>query len=612
MRQFDALAAGGGDADTVRVLRNAEQSKHLLRLRALFEAPEFIDPTAFDLLTELQRHAPDAVSEVLRYPHVCAWAVGCLQRMCGSEGCADGLTPDVTHLSAVAAVAAARSGVEMTIPVPIRQGIVALPSLGCAAVGSKTLNGLAGARSRRGILEIATGDKRVVVPRDPETDGPHWHGLRRLRATSAGQHLELYLDDLDPFRDRHGLGAASRLDAAEVAAWQRTLDDAWAILVRHHEDRAKAIATGLTTIVPLATRGRRGLSVTAADAPGAVAMTRPSEGLLLAEGLVHEFQHAKLGALLGLVPLYDTEGDERFYAPWRDDPRPIGGLLQGTYAYLAVTDFWSRQFQASSGADAEFAQFEFALWRKETWRTTSVLQDSGRLTPLGTRFVAGMRATLERLRRVRVSARVAALAEDAAADHAVAWRMRHVRPDPQEVDKIAQACPAEMFNAPAPTTIARHSGVTPDGSHARADLRRLSLRDPARFQRLSTDHEALRAEVSGATMGDLAHVQGDHATALRHYQALAGAEPERDDGWVGWAVTSRRGEADATTHILSTRPEMVAAVHRRVREITGCSPDALELMTWLEKRSSTKSLASFSRSGQRQVLTAACAECRNR
>lgn len=49
----------------------------------------------------------------------------------------------------------------------------------------------------------------------------------------------------------------------------------------------------------------------------------------------------------------------RYYAPWREDPRPISGLLQRTYAFLEVSAFWQRQ--SVNGAlrgerDSEFAR----------------------------------------------------------------------------------------------------------------------------------------------------------------------------------------------------------------------------------------------------------------
>ncbi len=44
-----------------------------------------------------------------------------------------------------------------------------------------------------------------------------------------------------------------------------------------------------------------------------------------------------------LVPLVRYDRTETYYAPWRPDPRPAHGLLQGAYAYLGVTEFWQRQ-----------------------------------------------------------------------------------------------------------------------------------------------------------------------------------------------------------------------------------------------------------------------------
>ena len=50
----------------------------------------------------------------------------------------------------------------------------------------------------------------------------------------------------------------------------------------------------------------------------------------LAAALVHEVQHSKLNAVIDIVPLVRPGvGHRRYYAPWRDDPRPPAGLLQG-------------------------------------------------------------------------------------------------------------------------------------------------------------------------------------------------------------------------------------------------------------------------------------------
>ena len=70
----------------------------------------------------------------------------------------------------------------------------------------------------------------------------------------------------------------------------------------------------------------------------------------MAETLVHEFQHVKLCGLLDMVPLA-ASGAEKVYAPWRQDPRPAGGLLQGIYAHLGIVRFWQSQRQAETDPD---------------------------------------------------------------------------------------------------------------------------------------------------------------------------------------------------------------------------------------------------------------------
>lgn len=55
--------------------------------------------------------------------------------------------------------------------------------------------------------------------------------------------------------------------------------------------------------------------------------------------VAHEVQHVKLGALLDLVELIKPDDGSRCYVPWRLDPQPTDGLLQGDSAYLDVSGF---------------------------------------------------------------------------------------------------------------------------------------------------------------------------------------------------------------------------------------------------------------------------------
>jgi uncharacterized protein len=111
--------------------------------------------------------------------------------------------------------------------------------------------------------------------------------------------------------------------------------------------------------------------------------------------ILHEFQHVKLGAILDFADLYDGSDDRLYHAPWRRDPRPLEGLLQGTYAHIAVADFWLRRTRDPEPDAAAEAARHFGDWYPKTLAAARTLQDSGSLTGLGEQFVASMRRTLE-------------------------------------------------------------------------------------------------------------------------------------------------------------------------------------------------------------------------
>src|SRR5581483_603165 len=98
--------------------------------------------------------------------------------------------------------------------------------------------------------------------------------------------------------------------------------------------------------------------------------------------LAHELQHLKLGALLDIVTLALPDDGRRYYAPWRDDPRPLGGLLQGAYAYFGVSGFWRPHWPSrhSDPADGLLAQ---ALSSSVRWLVRSA---PGRTSPCHSRL----------------------------------------------------------------------------------------------------------------------------------------------------------------------------------------------------------------------------------
>jgi uncharacterized protein len=413
---FDALAAGGGGPAAIRELAINQHSKHAFLLEGVFGAardsggPDTFASRGYQLLTAAQRQDLAAASKVVRYPSVGAWALRTMHALRVSPPLS-GAEP--AGLSLVAAAAAICSRLTAEIEVPVTAGIVVLPSLGAAEVPGQT----AVVRIVGGAAEILSAGRRITVPADPHRDTPGWRGLRRIRAGS----LDVLVDDLDPFR-MPGMGnVAPRLSDTEADGWETVVRDAWPLLESRCHDMAVEAAAAITVIVPLRRPASGQVSSTSAEAFGAISMSPPADRLSCAVTLAHELQHLKLSALLSMVPLTTADDGRRYYAPWRDDPRPVCGLLQGAYAYLGVSGFWRRQRQSMAGADRYRADKEFARWRASVAQAIETLLACGQLTPQGVDFVGRMSKTLGAWQAEPVSHEAQAAARRESSLHRARW-----------------------------------------------------------------------------------------------------------------------------------------------------------------------------------------------
>ena len=414
---FDALAAGRGDAGAVAQLIPGQRSRlrvllASLRERAIRGADEaFL--AGWDLLTAVQRDDAEAFDRVFAHPYLRSWAENCLR---GSAPDSAGLPRDAAHLAAIAAAAAIRAGLSAEIVIPVSDGYACLPTLGRLLVGSGT--SVTVTVDDDGFEARTAGAKwRVRLSAPTGTD---WQPVRQLRSGL----FALQLEDTDPYRGCHHWPAAGRLSTGDAGAWQERFAVAWPLIERDFPGYVPALTSGLSTLMPLAgdERGRE-FSASSRQAFGAVAAALPADGSTLALLILHEFQHVKLGALLDLFDLC-TEHEQLFYAPWRDDPRPIEALLQGTYAHLAVTEYWRVRLRGLHGAAALDAAERFARWRMLTAEAIETMTASGALTPLGARFVAGMRARVEPWLDEHVPVPAEAAARAWAAERRTRWQQR--------------------------------------------------------------------------------------------------------------------------------------------------------------------------------------------
>lgn len=422
---FATLAAGAGGGRAVRLLSRTQRSKHLLLLRLVVgTAARMGHPQArelaraYDLLAAAQLDRPSEVDPLLRHPPVGAWAIRAWRDL------HRGGALDHGYLAALTATAALLARMECAVEVPLANGGVFLPFFGRANTASREATETAIVRSWPHGGEILAERTRVSIPPHPQHDSENWSGMQRLTVNSEGLSTSFLLDDLDPYR-LPGARTTGRLDAAGVETWYRTLSDAWALLVANHLETAEEIAAGVSVLVPLHAPPGHLVSGTSRHSFGAVALSLPADSCSFAITLVHERQHAKLCALLDLVALIDDPGQRRWYAPWRDDPRPLGALLQGAYAHVGIAAFWRKQRQVDWGEAALRAHTEFVRWRDSTRHVITTLRTSGGLTPDGTRFVDGMAASLDTWADEPAPTAAVQRARSAATRHHMAWRRQH-------------------------------------------------------------------------------------------------------------------------------------------------------------------------------------------
>ncbi|MEV6349947.1 HEXXH motif-containing putative peptide modification protein [Actinoplanes sp. NPDC051851] len=364
----EVLADLGGGASapaTIGFLRSGQLAKHLHLLLALLRectgARREAADRALAVLGEAQRARPDVTEDLLSAPLTGAWLASAVRHRAAE--------PDTLgRLAALAVVAGARAGLSGEFVVPARHGAVHLPGHGSVAgvPGDGVRVAYAGGR-----LEL---DGHVALP---------------ARTIVLGGPCVVAVEDTDAYRDCYHVPATPRLDDAAFARWSAVLTEAWGLLADRAPGYAAELTAGLRAVVPLRVEpGSPDVSATSRIAFGAVALSAPRRPDHAAAALVHEFQHSKLSALLDLIALHSGDPECRYFAPWRRDKRPIGGMLQGAYAFLAVADLWRRLGTDIATLDA--SERSFADLYVQLGEVLATLRDAPAFNDAGRRMVGSL------------------------------------------------------------------------------------------------------------------------------------------------------------------------------------------------------------------------------
>jgi HEXXH motif-containing protein len=575
---FTALAGGAGDSVVVRQLREAQLSKHLMLLHIVAEAADSAEPSrattvfraGYQLLAEVQRADPGVVARVLGLPHIGSWAINCL-------ACPDqGSPPDFGYLATAAAAAAVRAGVRFEMDAPVRDGRVPLPGLGWLRVadqGEWIRLSSDGERLRVGEhIDVACA---ALVPDDGSgVTAPHWRGTPLIRAVTDGRTWEVLLEITDRYLDRYTLPMLTVMTAAEVMTWRERIQAAWELLVRHHAWAAGAIAEGAPVIVPLESRSDLD-SATSPAAFGAIATSLPPSHVNMAETLIHEFQHIKLCGLMDMLPLI-APGDERGYAPWREDPRPMSGILQGVYAFTGIVRFWDVQRHIETEPDSILrASVLYERWRLAIELVVGSLLDKESLTPTGVRFVSLLRERGQRAETDPVPAEATEIAREVALDNWLTWQLRHAAFDAAGVAGLAAAY---QRREPLGGRVLPDAWIEDDvrkvDSIPRSRLLNMRYQEPQRFRQLSA------TDIPELGRADALLFQGDASAAVAAYSAGLAAEPD-PAAWIGLALAIHRLPAMSLLPVFATRLPLLFEMHACLAE-RGIAADPLDLAAWFE------------------------------
>lgn len=140
------------------------------------------------------------------------------------------------------------------------------------------------------------------------------------------------------------------LGDAPASEWQRALREAWELVQTFAPELAPELEALLARVVPVGASPERHFSCSYEESVGAIYLSLHPRPVMLAEALVHEFQHNKLHLAMRLDPLLRNPRSALYRSPVRPDPRPLHGVLLAAHAFVPVARMYQRMTEAAHPA----------------------------------------------------------------------------------------------------------------------------------------------------------------------------------------------------------------------------------------------------------------------
>lgn len=195
---------------------------------------------------------------------------------------------------------------------------------------------------------------------------------------------------------RNGLapGPASREFPGRLGAALSLIGEAW-------EEARREIEIHTRVVVPLEQSGV--VSYSLPDRPGTSYINMRGKRLVdLADDLLHETAHHRLHSLEEISALERQGTDAQYYSPWRNQVRPLHGILHAAYTFTFRAELFQRLLRLRGRLPRVWLRGEIDREREMLHQSVRDLRDAEEqqfLTAAGSRLLDDLAAHIRALRR---------------------------------------------------------------------------------------------------------------------------------------------------------------------------------------------------------------------
>lgn len=223
-------------------------------------------------------------------------------------------------------------------------------------------------------------------------------------------------------------------DAIDSSEWVVALDGA-VEMIRSDDVASDLVGGFVSYVVPLQQKETTtNLSFSARNLPNVVFKNNELAPFLVGETLVHEADHQLFYAIEGCVDFWTSDVSRQaaiHLSPWRDDPRPLDGILRGLSSFARVSAYYSNVLRAVVASPQEREAIGSMLLRRlrESDNAMVTVSESGQLSEFGHTYVEEIRSTLSDADGISKGFphydRWRAAADSGITDHRSRWQRNH-------------------------------------------------------------------------------------------------------------------------------------------------------------------------------------------